>query len=85
MNGKILVSRRNTKKATDLSLRMVDYLIANGVLKAVKVGTRTLVLKSSIQKLARVGAPGKPKEKSRTPEILGNEGGRNAVKRNCEF
>ena len=53
MNEKILVSRKNTAAAIDVSLRKVDQMIAKGELIAKKIGRRTLVVQSSIEKLAR--------------------------------
>ena len=53
MNEKILVSRKNTAASMDVSIRQVDVLIKKGILKALKIGARTLVVRSSIEGLAK--------------------------------
>ena len=49
----ILLSRQNTAKAMDLSLRKVNDLISKGILPAVKCGRRTLIPRAAIEKFAR--------------------------------
>jgi excisionase family DNA binding protein len=51
---KLLESRQGTASALGISLRMVDYLIAQGKLRARKLGRRTLVPKSEIERFARI-------------------------------
>jgi len=53
MSEKILLSRRDAAEALSISVRKVDYLIAQGALAAVKVGKRTLINRAALEKFAR--------------------------------
>ncbi len=50
---RILLSRKNTAKVMDISLRKVDDLIAKRLLEAIKCGRRTLIPRAAIEKYAR--------------------------------
>ncbi len=50
---RILLSRQNTAKAMDISLRKLDDLISKGILPAIKCGRRTLIPRAAIEKYAR--------------------------------
>lgn len=53
---KLLESRQGTANALGISLRMVDYLIAEGKLPARKVGRRTLIPRAAIERFVRDGS-----------------------------
>ena len=55
MNDKILLSRKDAAEAISVSLRKLDYLVANAVLKAIKLGKRTLIPRAELEKLAKTG------------------------------
>lgn len=45
----ICVGREEAAKALDLSLRGVDYLIAKGKIRAIRVGRRVLIPRAEIE------------------------------------
>ena len=49
----ILVSRKDAATLLGLSLRTVDNLLTRGQLAARKVGRRTLILRSALERFAR--------------------------------
>ena len=53
MHNKILHSRKETAEILSISLRLVDYLIAAGVLPSRQVGRRRLVPRFAIEQFAR--------------------------------
>ena len=48
----ILISRHSAAKALDISLRKIDYLIAQGAIPARKLGRRTLIPRAALEKFA---------------------------------
>ncbi len=50
---KVLLNRRETSEALGLSLRAVDYLIADKRLRAVRVGKRVMVPKAALEHFIR--------------------------------
>ncbi|MBI2817835.1 MAG: helix-turn-helix domain-containing protein [Acidobacteria bacterium] len=59
----ILVSRLDAAKALSISVRNLDYMIAQGKIPARKLGKRTLIPRVALEKFAR------------SPETAGNGGG----------
>jgi excisionase family DNA binding protein len=53
--AKMLYARKEIPIATDLSLRMVDSLIASGELPSVRVGKRVLVTHEALTEFCRRG------------------------------
>ena len=69
----ILVSRKDAAALLGLSLRTVDNLLAQGQLAARKIGRRTLILRSALERFAQ------GRETARVAERIlrsGTEGGR---------
>jgi excisionase family DNA binding protein len=53
---KLLFSKRESATALAVSPRKVDYMIANKLIRATKIGRRTLIHRREIERLARDGA-----------------------------
>jgi excisionase family DNA binding protein len=51
----LALSRRNTADALGISLRTVDYLLAEGVLRGQRIGRRVVIPKAEIDRLLRYG------------------------------
>jgi len=49
---RLLLSRRSAAKALDLSLRMIDYAIAAGMLETRRINSRILIPSDSLAKFA---------------------------------
>ena len=49
----IFVSRQDAAKALSISVRSLDYLIALGKIPVRKLGKRTLILRTALEKFAR--------------------------------
>lgn len=49
----ICIGREEAARALDLSLRGVDYLIARGQIKAIRVGRRVLIPRTEIERFVR--------------------------------
>ena len=49
----ILGSRRDSARALGISIRMLDYLILRGELRARRIGRRVLLEKSELERFAR--------------------------------
>lgn len=58
----ILVSRQDAAKALSISVRGLDYLIAQGKVPVRKLGKRTLIPRTALERFAR------------SPETTGNGG-----------
>ena len=54
LSEKILLSRKDAADAMSVSLRKLDYLIAEGKIQGVvKIGKRTLIGRAALEKFAR--------------------------------
>lgn len=50
----VLVSKKETTELLgDISMRTLDYMIAKGEIRTVRIGKRRLVLRSEIDRIAR--------------------------------
>ncbi len=49
---RLLFSRRSAAKALDVSVRMIDYAIASGLLEARRLNSRVLIPSDSLAKFA---------------------------------
>jgi hypothetical protein len=49
---RLLFSRRSPAKALDVSVRLIDYAIASGLLEARRLNSRILILSDSLAKFA---------------------------------
>jgi hypothetical protein len=55
--AKLLVSRREAAAIVSLSIRSIDYLLARKQLPFRKIGTRTMIPVSELQRFARMDHP----------------------------
>lgn len=55
-NIKLGYSKREAAQATSLSVRSIDYLLARGVLRGVKIGRRVVVIAESVRRMLEKGA-----------------------------
>jgi hypothetical protein len=49
---RLLFSRRSAAKALDVSVRLIDYAIASGLLEARRLNRRTLIPAESLERFA---------------------------------
>ena len=56
-DSKLLVSRREAAAIVSLSIRSIDYLLARKQLPFRKIGTRTMIPVSELQRFARMDHP----------------------------
>ncbi len=49
---RLLFSRQSAAKALDVSVRMIDYAIASGLLQARRLNSRTLIPAESLERFA---------------------------------
>lgn len=56
-DAKLLVGREEAAAMVSLSVRSIDYLLANKQLRFRKIGTRTMIPVSDLQKFARMDHP----------------------------
>ncbi len=54
---KFLLSRQEAAQTLSISLRALDYLIANGILPIRRIGTRVLVPLAALRQFARSDHP----------------------------
>lgn len=54
---KLLFSREAAAKATDLSLRGIDYAIETGALEVVRVGKRVMIPREALLAFCKRGCP----------------------------
>lgn len=60
----ILVSRQDAARALSISVRSLDYLIAEGKVPVRKLGRRTLIPRSALERFARSPETAKGTERS---------------------
>jgi excisionase family DNA binding protein len=58
MMNAVCIGRAQAAEALDLSLRGIDYLIARGQLRAIRVGRRVLIPRAEIERFAARSDPG---------------------------
>ena len=58
MMNAVCIGRAQAAEALDLSLRGIDYLIARGQLRAIRVGRRVLIPRAEIERFAARSHPG---------------------------
>jgi Helix-turn-helix domain len=56
--AKILVCREEVAEIVSLRIRSIDYLLASKQLPSLKIGTRTMIPVSELQRFARAKSPG---------------------------
>ena len=56
MKGKLAYSKKEAAVATSMSVRSIDYLIANGRLNAVKIGRRVVIPARDLERLIYNGS-----------------------------
>lgn len=56
-HDKLLVCREEAAEILSISVRAVDYLLANGLLSARRIGTRALIPMADLRKFARADHP----------------------------
>jgi excisionase family DNA binding protein len=69
MMNAVCIGRAQAAEALNLSLRGIDYLIARGQLRAIRVGRRVLIPRAEIERFA---AGSDPKDQT-VPSTLGPE------------
>jgi excisionase family DNA binding protein len=57
MKNAVCISRAQAAEALDLSLRGIDYLIARGQLRAIRVGRRVLIPRAEIERFVAESDP----------------------------
>jgi excisionase family DNA binding protein len=66
----VCMGRAQAAEALDLSLRGIDYLIARGKLRAIRVGRRVLIPRAEIERFAAV----EPHASSRSADTAPGQG-----------
>jgi hypothetical protein len=51
-NSRLLLSRRSAARALDISVRMIDYAIAAGLIESRRINSRILILSESLARFA---------------------------------
>lgn len=59
LEAKLLVSRHEAASQLSISKRALDYLIANGLLSARRIGSRVLIPTQELQRFAQGNYPGR--------------------------
>ena len=55
IDERVLFSRKRFAWAADVSVRTVDYLLRAGRIRGIRVGRRTLIPRSELERLAKTG------------------------------
>ena len=53
---KLLFSKKESAAALALSKRTIDYMIAEGKIRATRIGRRCMIHRKELEKIARLGA-----------------------------
>ena len=56
-NERVLLGRRRTANALDISLRTLDNLVQNGQLVPIRIGKRIMFSRASIERFAKTDHP----------------------------
>jgi excisionase family DNA binding protein len=68
----LLLSKKQAASVLGISIRSVEYMLANGRLEGRRLGRRRLVTRRSIEKLARIDVPtmSPPKKATARADLL---------------